>query len=150
MDLRRQLLQQCLRFLQIERVETSRKPPINRSEQFACFPHLALVTPEAPEAQGGAEFPGLRSLLVGDCECALEVRFSFRCIRTSTFVPHQKLRQCGQIGNPQIGQDAPSRSRSPSRPPKRSLHPIVRSLPGFSAVNIHSTNETTVPSGRSK
>src|SRR5580704_11801285 len=40
-------IQQHLRLLQIARVEPLRKPPVNRSEQFACLPHLALRAPEA-------------------------------------------------------------------------------------------------------
>ena len=54
----RQLVEQSLGFLQIARVEPLRKPPVNRSQQFARFSHLALVAPEACEAHGGAEFPG--------------------------------------------------------------------------------------------
>ena len=71
--LRRQLLQQRLRFLQIARVEALRKPPVNRSQQFARLLHLALVAPEACEAHGGAEFPGFGLLLTGDGERALEI-----------------------------------------------------------------------------
>jgi hypothetical protein len=48
--LRRQLLQQRLRFLQIARVETLREPPVHRRQQFARLLHLALVAPEACEA----------------------------------------------------------------------------------------------------
>src|SRR4029077_17057959 len=62
----RQVIQQRLRLLQIARVEPLRKPPVNRSEQFACLLHLALVTPEACEAGGSAEFPGFGLLLAGD------------------------------------------------------------------------------------
>jgi hypothetical protein len=39
------------------------------------LPHLALVAPEACEAHGGAEFPGLGLLLTG--ESALEIRVPF-------------------------------------------------------------------------
>ena len=53
--LRRQLLQQRLRLLQIKRVETLTKPRVNWSQQFARLLHLALVAPEAGEAHGGAE-----------------------------------------------------------------------------------------------
>jgi hypothetical protein len=42
--------------------------------------HLVLVTPEACEAHGGAEFPGLGLLLAADEESALEVRLCF-CTR---------------------------------------------------------------------
>ena len=41
--LRRQLLQQRLRLLQIERVEAFRKPPVDRSEQFASLLRLTLI-----------------------------------------------------------------------------------------------------------
>ena len=50
--LRRQLLEQRLRFLQIARVESFRKPPVNRSQQFARLLRLALVNPKAREVQG--------------------------------------------------------------------------------------------------
>jgi hypothetical protein len=39
---RRQLLQQRLRLLQIERIEAFSEPAIHRSEQFACLLRLAL------------------------------------------------------------------------------------------------------------
>src|SRR6516164_9754283 len=78
--LRSQLLQQRLRLFQIARIETLRKPPIGRSQQFARFLHLALVAPEACEAQGSAEFPGLCLLLTGDRERTLEVSFCFCCM----------------------------------------------------------------------
>jgi len=42
---------------------------------------LALVTPEAREAYGSAEFPGLGLLLLSESERTLEVRLRFRCIR---------------------------------------------------------------------
>ena len=78
--LRRQFLQQRLRVLQIERLEALRKPTINRSQQFARLPHLALVAPETREAHGGAQFPGFGLLLAGDGEGALEVRLCFACV----------------------------------------------------------------------
>src|SRR5713101_2455139 len=76
-----QLIEQRLRLLQIARVEPLRKPPVNRSQQFARLPHLALVTPEAREAHGCAEFPRFCLLLARDCECALEVYFRPRHIQ---------------------------------------------------------------------
>ena len=42
----RELLQQRLGLLQIERVEAFGEPAINRSQQFASLLHLALVAPE--------------------------------------------------------------------------------------------------------
>jgi len=49
----RQLLEQRLRLLQVERVEALRKPAVNRRQQFASLLRLALVTPEASEAHCG-------------------------------------------------------------------------------------------------
>src|SRR5215467_8040760 len=74
--LRRQLLQQRLRFFQITSVEPLSEPPINRSKQFARLLHLALVAPEAREAHGGAEFPGFGLLLAGDFQRASEFHLS--------------------------------------------------------------------------
>src|SRR5262249_36221114 len=70
--LRRQLLQQRLRFFQVARVEPLREPPVHRSQQFASLLHLALVTPEPREAHCGAEFPGFGLLPTGDCKRTLE------------------------------------------------------------------------------
>jgi hypothetical protein len=75
--LRRQLLQQRLRFLQIARVVALREPPINRSKHLARLPHLALGAPEACEAHCGAEFPGFRVLLTSDGESAFEIHLTF-------------------------------------------------------------------------
>src|SRR5262249_48015494 len=55
LPLRRQLLQQPVRLFQIARVKPFSEPAVDRSQQFARFPHLALIAPEAREAHGGAE-----------------------------------------------------------------------------------------------
>jgi hypothetical protein len=47
---RRQLLQQCLRLLQIARVKPFSEPPVNRSQQFASLLRLALRAPDTPYA----------------------------------------------------------------------------------------------------
>ena len=75
-----QLVEQGLGFLQIERVEPLREPPVNLGQQFARLLHLALVAPEASEAHCGAEFPGFGLLLARDCESALEKGLRFSCI----------------------------------------------------------------------
>ena len=63
-DLRRQLLQQSLRLLQIERVEALSEPAVDRSEQFAGLLRLARRT---PEACGGSWRRGVpRTLLAAD------------------------------------------------------------------------------------
>jgi hypothetical protein len=54
--LRFQAIEQHLRLLQIARLKPFRKPPVDRSQQFARFLHLALVAPEACEAYCGAQF----------------------------------------------------------------------------------------------
>ena len=79
--LRRQLPQQRLRLLQIARVVALCKPPVNRSKQFGRLLRLALVTPEACEADGGAEFPGFGLLLAGNRKRPLEIGFGFRSVR---------------------------------------------------------------------
>ena len=73
--------QQHLRVLQIARDEGLSEPAVNRSKQFASLLHLALGTPEAYKALGGAEFPGLCLLLTGNCERVAEKSFGFRGIR---------------------------------------------------------------------
>jgi hypothetical protein len=64
--LRRQLLQQCLRLLQIERVEPFTEPTIDRSEKLASVLPLALIAPEPRHAHRRAQFPGFGLLLTRD------------------------------------------------------------------------------------
>ena len=73
--LRRQLLQERLRLLQIARVKPLREPPVNRSQKFARLPHLTLVAPEAREAHRSAQLPRLCLLLPreGDARVAWDV-----------------------------------------------------------------------------
>src|SRR5262249_24105571 len=78
---RRQLLQQRLRLLQIERIEAFREPAVDWRKQFASLLWLTLGTPEAREACCCAEFPGLGLLLTSDRERVLEVRLRRRSIR---------------------------------------------------------------------
>ena len=56
-----QLIEQRLRLFQIERVETLRKPAVNRSEQFARLLWLPLIAPEPRHAHRRAQFPVRRS-----------------------------------------------------------------------------------------
>jgi hypothetical protein len=70
------LVKQGLRLLQVQRVKALSEPAVNRSKQFNRLLHLALVAPEAREAHGGAEFPGLGLLLAGYSECASEFDLS--------------------------------------------------------------------------
>ena len=65
------------------------KPSVNqpyyRSEQVAGLLALALIAPEPRHAHRRAQFPGLCSLLVRDCECAVEIGLRFRGIRLWRF-----------------------------------------------------------------
>jgi hypothetical protein len=66
----RQLFEQDLCFFQVRRVEPFRKPAVDREEEFVGFRALALVAPEAGEADAGAEFfKELRSLTLCNFDC---------------------------------------------------------------------------------
>jgi hypothetical protein len=75
------LVEQRFRLLQIAGVEPLSEPRVNWIQQLPRLLHLALVAPEAGETYGGSESPRLGSLLAGDREGALEIRFGFRHIR---------------------------------------------------------------------
>ena len=53
----RQLVEQRLGLLQIERVEAFGEPAVDRSEQFASLLRLPLIAPEPRHAHRGAQFP---------------------------------------------------------------------------------------------
>ena len=55
--LRRQLLHQSLRLLQIAHVEPFGKPPIDRSEKLASLLPLAVVAPEPCEVDSRTQLP---------------------------------------------------------------------------------------------
>src|SRR5580693_6109777 len=74
-------MEQHLRLLQIARVEAFCEPPVNRSKQFASLVRLTLVTPEACEAHGGAQLPGLCLLGTSYRKCMLKIAFCFFRIR---------------------------------------------------------------------
>src|SRR5215472_3850395 len=63
-----QLLQQRLRLFQIGRVEPLGEPAINGGEKVEGFGAAALVAAEPGEARGGAQFPELGLLLLGDAK----------------------------------------------------------------------------------
>jgi hypothetical protein len=69
------LIQPRLGVPQIERVEPLSEPAVNQSKQLARLLPLALVTPEARDADGCAEFPGFCLLLASDGERMLELLF---------------------------------------------------------------------------
>src|SRR5262245_26344603 len=63
-----QLVQQRLCFFQVGCVEPFGEPAIDRREEVAGFGAAALVLPETGEAHGGAQFPELGFLLLGDAQ----------------------------------------------------------------------------------
>ena len=61
----RQLVEQCLRLLQIARVKSFGEPAVDRSEKFASLLPLALIAPEPREAHGGTSILGGRGNYLG-------------------------------------------------------------------------------------
>jgi hypothetical protein len=74
-QLRSELPQHRLRVLQISRVEPLSEPAVNQSKQLARLLPLALVTPEARDTDGCAEFPGFCLLLASDGERMTRIAF---------------------------------------------------------------------------
>ena len=54
---RRQLVEQVLGFLQIERVEPFGEPAVDRSKKLARLIPLALIAPEAGEVESCTQLP---------------------------------------------------------------------------------------------
>ena len=63
-----QLVEQRLRLFQIGGVEAFGEPAVDRREEIAGFGAAALVAAEPGEAHGGAQFPELGLLLLGDAQ----------------------------------------------------------------------------------
>src|SRR5262249_6735381 len=61
-----QLVEHCLRILEVGRVEAFGEPAVDRREQVMGFGTAALVAAELGEGDGGAQFPELGPLLLGD------------------------------------------------------------------------------------
>jgi hypothetical protein len=59
-------------------------PYTGASNSRACCT-FALVTPEAREAHGGAQFPGFCLLLTGHGERSIKIALRFHCIRLHRF-----------------------------------------------------------------
>jgi len=79
--LSRQLVEQGLGLLQVERVEALGEPPVDRGEKIVGLLPFALITPKPGHAHRRAQFPGLCLLLTRDSQRTLEVRLRFRRIR---------------------------------------------------------------------
>src|ERR1700730_13937382 len=63
-----QLVEQGLGLLQVKRDEALGEPVVDRGEEITSFGALALITPEAGEADGGAQLPRLRLLRTGSLD----------------------------------------------------------------------------------
>src|SRR6185437_1248907 len=63
-----QLVEQCLCFFQIGRVETLGEPAVDRREEIAGFGMAGLAATEPSEAHGGAQLPELGLLFPGDAQ----------------------------------------------------------------------------------
>src|SRR6516162_8543696 len=66
--LRIEFVQQRLCVFEIGRAETLGKPAVDRREQIARLDAAALAAPKPGKARGGAQFPELGPLLLGDAE----------------------------------------------------------------------------------
>src|SRR5215472_3312061 len=74
----RQLIEQRLRSLQVERIEALGEPAVDRCEKIVGLLSFALIAPEARHTCRCAKFPGFSLLLARDRECALEIGCCFR------------------------------------------------------------------------
>src|SRR4029453_9881067 len=71
----RELLQQRLGFLEVYGVQPLAEPGIDLWQELACSIALPLLLPEATQAHGGSEFPGLRLLLARTLKSLTETGF---------------------------------------------------------------------------
>src|SRR5262245_32976672 len=72
-----QRMQQRFGILQISGVKSFREPVVDRGEQVMGFLAFALLLPESSETGGSAEFPGFRTLGLGDGNGLVETGCSF-------------------------------------------------------------------------
>src|SRR5712691_933435 len=86
-----QLFEQRRRLLQIRRVKALGKPLVHRRQQVVGVLALVLGLPQARQAGGGAQLPGLGLLVTGHVEGLLETGFRLRRIR------HRLLQQQGPL-----------------------------------------------------
>jgi hypothetical protein len=63
------LVEQRLRVFEVGRVEAFGEPREDRREEVAGFGVMTLVATQPGEARGGAQFPELGLLLLGDAQC---------------------------------------------------------------------------------
>jgi hypothetical protein len=72
-----QLIEQCLGPPQIRDIETLNEPAIDRCQEIAGLHALTLIAPKLGEAGGGAQFPVLGTLALGDIDGL--GKLGFRC-----------------------------------------------------------------------
>src|SRR5499427_8006824 len=73
-----QLLQQCLRLLEVGRVKPLGEPAVDRCQQLVGFCALALLLPQASQAHSSAQFQGFGLLAAGDVEGLTKTPPGFR------------------------------------------------------------------------
>jgi putative tryptophan/tyrosine transport system substrate-binding protein len=72
----RQFVEKRLGALQDRRVKTFSEPTVDRHEEITGFGALALITPEACEAGGGAQLPEFRALPTRNGNCLVKTGLS--------------------------------------------------------------------------
>src|SRR6516225_6813605 len=92
-SLRRQLVEQPPRFLEIGSVKAFRKPAVDGRKEVAGFVAAPLVTAQAGKAYGGAQFPELCMLALRDFQRFSEQRL---CVRRVS-IPEQLAAMADQL-----------------------------------------------------
>ena len=80
MPLLHQLVEQCLRLLEVGRVKALGEPAIERCQEVVRFLALALLLPQSAQARGGSQLPRSGLLTAGHGQCLLEAGFGLGCI----------------------------------------------------------------------
>jgi hypothetical protein len=75
-EISRQLVEQRFGLLQDRSVEAFGEPAVDWRKESTGVGALAMVAPEAGKAGGGAEFPKLGTLKLGNSECPVEAVLS--------------------------------------------------------------------------
>src|SRR5882672_10029358 len=84
-----QLLEQCLGLLEISGVKALAEPPVDRNKQLMGFSPLALLLPQATQAQCRPQLPRFRLLVASNGQGLLEA--SFRLDRIRDGLPQQQF-----------------------------------------------------------
>jgi hypothetical protein len=76
-------VKQCLRILQVSGVKPLGEPVVDRCQQVVGFLALALLLPQAAQARGSPQLPGLGLLAAGNGQGLLEAGFRLGRVRDS-------------------------------------------------------------------